>query len=167
LTEARQLPVGTQVDARAGSLKITTAQTAGKHPRTQSGEFRSGLFEVLQSHQRRLRGLTVLQLLDTGVFPGAPSYKQCTTTGKATDPGAHAARRNRRVLQWLRAKAHGNYQTRGGYSAATVRGTEWDTADRCDGTLTVVHRGTVVVTDYRLHKNIAVPAGKQYLAKAG
>jgi hypothetical protein len=166
LTEARQLPVGSEVDARAGSLRITTAQTAGKRPKTQSGEFQSGLFQVLQSRQRRVRGLTVLQLLDSGVFPGAPSYKQCTATGKATDPGAHAARLNRKALQRLRAKAHGNFQTRGRYSAATVRGTEWDTTDRCDGTLTVVHRGTVIVTDYRLRKNITVPAGASYLAKA-
>jgi hypothetical protein len=47
-----------------------------------------------------------------------------------------------------------------------VRGTEWDTIDRCDGTLTVVHRGTVLVTDFRRKITIPVRAGKSYLAAA-
>jgi hypothetical protein len=46
-----------------------------------------------------------------------------------------------------------------------VRGTEWDTVDRCDGTLTRVKRGAVVVTDFRRRVNITVRAGASYLAK--
>jgi hypothetical protein len=41
----------------------------------------------------------------------------------------------------------------------------WDTIDRCDGTLTIVKRGTVDVTDFRLRKTISVHAGHRYLAK--
>lgn len=37
--------------------------------------------------------------------------------------------------------------------------------DRCDGTLTIVHRGTVVVRDFHRHRNITVTAGHSYLAK--
>jgi hypothetical protein len=38
-------------------------------------------------------------------------------------------------------------------------------ADRCDGTLTTVHRGIVAVQDLRLHKRVTVRAGHSYLAR--
>ena len=38
--------------------------------------------------------------------------------------------------------------------------------DRCDGTLTVVHRGVVSVHDLRRRKTVTVRAGHRYLAKA-
>jgi hypothetical protein len=47
-----------------------------------------------------------------------------------------------------------------------VRGTKWGVTDRCDGTLTKVQRGTVVVRDFRRKKNIVLKAGKSYLARA-
>jgi hypothetical protein len=47
-----------------------------------------------------------------------------------------------------------------------VRGTRWLTLDRCDGTLTRVTNGAVVVRDYRRHRNVVVRAGHSYLAKA-
>ena len=50
-------------------------------------------------------------------------------------------------------------------AAATVRGTHWLTADRCDGTLTKVVRGVVQVADLPKHKTVSVPAGHSYLAK--
>jgi hypothetical protein len=66
----------------------------------------------------------------------------------------------------LRGNGRGRFRTRGRYSAATVRGTIWDTIDRCDGTLTKVTRGVVVVRDLRKRRNITVRAGKSYLARA-
>ena len=47
-----------------------------------------------------------------------------------------------------------------------MRGTEWLTEDSCRGTLVKVSRGLVGVHDNRRNKTIAVPAGKQYLARA-
>jgi hypothetical protein len=47
-----------------------------------------------------------------------------------------------------------------------VRGTKWDVIDRCDGTLTKVSRGRVVVRDFRRKRNVTVRAGKRYLARA-
>ena len=58
------------------------------------------------------------------------------------------------------------FRTRGRHSAATVRGTFWETSDRCDGTLTRVRRGRVVVRDFRLRRNVLVRAGRSYLARA-
>jgi hypothetical protein len=129
LTEARQLPVGTEVDARSGSLTITTATTR-KHT-TQSGTFGSGLFSVLQG--RHQLGLTTLKLLESA-FPGAPSYSACPRAGKASLRRAGGGASSHKLLQLLHASVHGRFQTRGQYSAATVRGTVWDTEDRCDGT---------------------------------
>ncbi len=38
--------------------------------------------------------------------------------------------------------------------------------DRCDGTLTVVRKGVMLVRDFRLQQNVMVRAGHTYLAKA-
>ena len=60
--------------------------------------------------------------------------------GASRAAGARAAANGRSAAQSirrrLRASARGRFRTRGRHSAATVRGTVWLTADRCDGTLT-------------------------------
>jgi hypothetical protein len=45
-------------------------------------------------------------------------------------------------LLWGSGK--GQFRTKGRYAAATVRGTIWLTADRCDGTFVRVRRGVIV-----------------------
>jgi hypothetical protein len=47
-----------------------------------------------------------------------------------------------------------------------VRGTLWLTEDRCNGTLTRVRRGRVVVRDFRLRRNRTLRAGQSYFARA-
>jgi hypothetical protein len=80
--------------------------------------------------------------------------------------GARAAALSQRVLGLLRGVAKGRFRTTGRFAAATVRGTDWGVRDRCDGTLTVVREGVVVVHDFRLNKDVVVRAGHTYLAKA-
>jgi sugar lactone lactonase YvrE len=160
LASATQIPVGSQIDARAGTLQVTTATP--KQNSTFAGDFGGAIFSIAQSKAQSQHGLTTLTLLE-GAVKGGPSFTRCTAKKKK---GARLAAASRRVLELLHASAHGNFRTRGRYSAATVRGTKWDTTDRCDGTLTVVHRGTVVVNDFRRHKNVIVHAGHRYLAKA-
>jgi hypothetical protein len=169
LTQARSLPVGTEVDARGGSLRLTDATTVSKkhkRPSTQTGDFSGGLFKITQSGKRSQKGLTTMSLLDSGIFPGAPSYSQeCGTVS------AHVLAHKRRplskkVLQTLTSNEHGNFSTSGKYSAATVRGTDFSVSDRCDGTLTEVKHGVVTVTDFRRHKTITLRAHQSYLAKA-
>ena len=150
LTEARQVPIGSVLDTRRGTVRVVTARDrAGT---TQAGRFTAGVFQVLQSRARRTKGLTNLRLKGS-------SFKRCSAVR-----GAHtsAARKIRR----LRANARGRFRTRGRHSATTVRGTVWTTIDRCDGTLTTVARGKVAVRDFRRKKTIIVRAGKRYLAKA-
>jgi hypothetical protein len=162
LTEARQLPSGSQIDARAGSLQMVTA-AATRTGKLQTGVFGGALFSASQARAGLDKGLTTLHLLE-GVFAGAPSYSSCPRA--ASEPGAAAAKVSSRVLQTLHASDRGRFRTRGHFSYGTPRGTTWDTIDRCDGTLTVVHRGTVAVFDFGRRKTIIVHAGQSYLASA-
>ena len=73
----------------------------------------------------------------------------------------------RTVLRRLFGRAHGRFRTRGRNSTATVRGTEWSVVDRCDGTLTTVKRGTVVVRDRVKHRTVTLRSGQRYLARRG
>jgi hypothetical protein len=172
ITQALQFPVGTVIDALHGSVTITTA--AGGHAasdaaakgkkhkstvKTQSGTFGGAVFKVIQAHN----GLATLALVENA-FPGAPTFATCKKH-KAGD--ATAAALSIRTLQLLHASAHGRYSTRGRYGAATVRGTKWTTADRCDGTLLHDITDSVAVTDFVHHKTIILHAGQSYLAKKG
>jgi ferric-dicitrate binding protein FerR (iron transport regulator) len=71
------------------------------------------------------------------------------------------------VLRRLFGRAHGRFRTRGRNSTATVRGTQWSVADRCDGTLTTVKQGTVRVRDLRLKRTLTLRSGQSYLARRG
>ena len=156
LTEGQQLPSGAIVDARQGTLRLTAATPAGHKPET--GIFGGAIFKLTQSHA----GLTTLTLAE-GAVPGAPSYALCRPHHT---PDARAAALSSRTLQLLHASAHGKFRTGGRYSAATVRGTKWTIADRCDGTLTHDLTDSVTVTDFVRHRTIALHAGESYLARA-
>jgi virginiamycin B lyase len=149
LRGVREVPIGSLVDVTRGRVRIYTA--TGKPGAAQVGEFSAGMFNVLQSP--REGHLTELRLA------GGANTRVCRAAGKAT------AARSRRVLRRLSSKAQGRFRTRGRFSAATVRGTAWTMIDRCDGTLTRVTRGTVVVRDFLRKKNITVRAGRSYLAR--
>jgi hypothetical protein len=158
LKDARQIPIGSFVNARSGHVRLTSARDTKGH--TIVGNFDGGVFQVLQSRKTSQKGLTELRLKGS-------SFSACTK-GKARKSAlANAARkRSKRKIRKLRGNAKGRFRTRGRYSSATVRGTKWTVTDRCDGTLTSVQRGRVAVTDFHRHKNISVKAGKHYLAKA-
>jgi hypothetical protein len=149
LAGIRDIPVGTTLDSRRGVVRIFTAANATS---TKLGiaDFNGGYFNSLQN--RRLRGLTDINL--TG-----GSFRRCSAKGAS-------AARSRRVVRRVRGSGRGRFRTRGRYSAATVRGTIWETIDRCDGTLTKVTQGSVTVRDLRKRRNVIVRAGKSYLARA-
>jgi hypothetical protein len=154
LTQAQQIPSGAILDTRAGSLQLTAAGTKGRKPET--GVFGGAVFKLTQARN----GLTNLGLAE-GAFQGAPTYATCKAH-KAGEASAAATK----TLQLLHASAKGKFRTTGRYSAATVRGTKWTIADRCDGTLTrdIVH--SVAVTDFVRHRTIVLHAGQSYLASA-
>ena len=161
LTAATQIPIGSEINSLHGSLRLVTA--AAKKGQTQSGTFRGAIFKLTQASGGASKGLATLSLVESA-FKGAPTYGACTNKHTAADVSATAA--GSRTLQLLRASAHGKFRTRGRYSAATVLGTIWTVADRCDGTLTHDITDRVSVTDFVRHKTIVLHAGQSYLAKA-
>jgi sugar lactone lactonase YvrE len=153
LSEGRQIPTGSFLDTKRGTVELTSATGAGG--KTQSGQFTSGIFQVLQSRKKREKGLTELRLKGS-------SFRSCT---KRRGKRASSAALSKRTIRRLKSNAKGRFTTRARRSAATVRGTIWITADRCDGTLTTVKRGRVAVRDFRRKKTVIVRAGKSYLAR--
>ncbi len=179
LTELSQIPENTVIDALHGTLSLTSAAGAGgpapahdaaakgkKHKskvKTQNGTFGGAVFKISQATKGAGTGLVTLTLVEGAAFKGAPTYATCKKH-KAADVNATIA--SSKTLQLLRASAHGKFRTRGRYSAATVRGTRWTIADRCDGTLTHDITDSVSVTDFLRHKTIILHAGQSYLARA-
>ena len=159
LTGARQIRSGTEVDALHGTLSLTTA--TGVKKKTQTGKFGGAVFKVTQTKAGASKGLTTLTLVNNA-FKGAPSYSKCKSH---TALDASAAAGSSRTLQLLHASAHGKFRTRGRYSAATVLGTIWSIADRCDGTLTHDVTDSVRVNDFVHHSTIVLHPGQSYLAR--
>ncbi|HEX4672648.1 MAG TPA: hypothetical protein VH279_10285 [Solirubrobacteraceae bacterium] len=153
LRSAETVPIGTVIDTRAGTVRLTSA--TAPPTKLQTGNFFLGRFQVQQ--EQSLRGLTDLVIQDQ------LKRSVCSAQGQQ----ATAAKLSARILGLLRGKAKGHFRTRGHFAAATVRGTEWGVRDRCDGTLTVVTRGVVAVRDFTRHKTVIVRTGQTYLAKAG
>ena len=149
LTAPQRVPVGSLVDATRGKVRVVSATgTAGKR---QSGSFSGAQFRIDQSREPRAKGVTRLTL--TGA-----SFRTCA--GK----GSRASRR--RTIRRLVASAKGRFKVTARNSSATVRATVWRTEDRCDGTLTTVRRGRLLLRDKRRGRNIKVKAGQAYLARA-
>jgi len=177
LTELTQIPTNTEINAIHGTLSLITAAPGGSHPTadvaakgkgkgkkgktvTQKGNFGGAIFKISQATGGAGKGLVTLSIVE-GAFKGAPSYSLCTKH-KAGD--ATAAKASSRTLQLLHASAKGKFSTKGKYSAATVLGTKWTVADRCDGTLTHDITDSVKVTDFVHHKTVTLHAGQSYLA---
>jgi hypothetical protein len=158
LTGGATIPIGSTVDTRRGRVELTSAAT-GTGTTTQTADFYQGTFKV---GQRRGRGALTTDI----TLRDATPRSQCATAGSASaaaitkkKQGAHG------VLGKLWGSGKGKFRTKGAYSSATVRGTIWLTEDRCDGTLTIVKRGTVSVRDLKRHKTVTVKASHRYLAR--
>ncbi|MEA2411470.1 MAG: hypothetical protein QOC77_2031 [Thermoleophilaceae bacterium] len=113
------IPVGSTVDTTSGHVKLTSAK---KYGGTQSGEFSQGAFVVTQGKSDDLTDLTL----------AGGNFAVCQAAHAAGVPLTAAANRRRRLF----GNAHGHFRTRGRSSSATVRGTQWLTEDRCNGTVT-------------------------------
>ncbi|HEY7953054.1 MAG TPA: choice-of-anchor Q domain-containing protein [Solirubrobacteraceae bacterium] len=158
LTEARQIPFGSILEASKGVAKITTATTASPKGKVQFGNFGAGIFKLLQA--RKQHGLTELSVINNH-----SARQVCASTGKGKK-AALASHASSKVLGRLSANSHGHFTGRGQYSAATVRGTTWSVQNRCDGTLTHVVRGTLSVRDFHKRKTVTLFTGQSYLARA-
>ena len=97
--------------------------------------------------------------MDGEFFDGAFTISQATKDPLVDlklldeDPPARSARKaritaTRKLKVW--GKARGRFRTVGRNGAATVRGTEWLTEERDDGTLFAVREGVVEVLEFTL-----------------
>lgn len=156
-----RIPVGAFVDANQGVVAIVNRLPDGS---SQTAAFAGAKFQL-----RKTADGTI-----TAVLRGSSFREICGKVTAAADDGAPGRRvptasaaraRSRKVVRSLWASDKGGkYQTYGRNSVATVRGTVWQTVDRCDGTLIRVAEGEVVVHDRRTHKDVVVTAGHSYLA---
>lgn len=142
------LPVGSVIDSRRGRVRLESSR-GGK--RRQRGVFRGGTFRVKQT--RKLGGLTDV-VLRGGLFG-------CSARASG-DAQAAVLSRTRRL--W--GSGRGRFRTRGRSSSGSVRGTKWLTVDSCEGTLTVVVEGVVMVRDFTTGETVEVEAGHRYFASA-
>ena len=108
---------GTEIDTRRATVEITTSE-GGK------AKFFDGIFKVSQTG-----GVTTLTLSE------ALDCKKAKGSGSANA----AAKKPKTRKLWGDGK--GKFQTKGTYSAATVRGTKWLVKDTCTTTTTTVTQG--------------------------
>jgi hypothetical protein len=141
------VPVGATLDTKHGTVQLTAVQKPGG--KLETAKFYDGIFKLTQT--KATTDLTLNEALAA-----------CPKTKKKTHATAAAKKPKSRKL-W--GNGHGSFRTRGRYSAATVRGTQWLVEDTCAGTLTRVAHGVVSVRDNVRRKTVTVRAGKKYLAR--
>jgi len=152
-----QIKAGCRVDATGGVVALTAAADAkGK---TQSADFFDGAFKFKQVEETELAKKKKVKALITELALDVAKPTSCKKTSKSSIAGA---RRGGHL--WGRGK--GRYRTRGRRGAGTVRGTEWLTEERCEGTYFQVKTGVVEVKDFTLKKTVLLKKGKHYLAPA-
>lgn len=148
LAEAAKLPLGSEIDARGGTVRLTSAASAAT---SQTGLFSGGRFRVRQGNGARPYTQLVLS---GGDFSHCP---------RAT--GARASRKGPSRRLWGRDNG-GRFSTIGRSASATVRGTRWLTEDTCAGTRVTVAEGAVSVRPRRGGHAVTVRAGHSRLVRA-
>ena len=149
LTDATTIPVGSQLDTKRGTLKLTVALRASgakASANLSGGRFLFG--------QKAGKGK-----LRTDLSLKGGSFKGCPPPGK----GGSA---RRRTIRYLKTQANGKFNVIGRHSSGVERGTTWTTKDTCTTTTTSVKAGSVAVRDFGRRKTVIVRAGKTYVARA-
>jgi hypothetical protein len=144
-----RIPYNSTVDVTNGTLLLRadtgtlTVRGAGGLP---------AVFKLLRGTDNR-RPIVELRLT-AGDFSVCPKRKRSS-----------ASRLVATTVRQLWGNGKGSFRTRGRYATATVRGTNWLTADRCDGTQVRVVQGVIQVSDFPRRTQVTVRAGRSYLAK--
>ncbi len=145
LSVAKQIPLGSIVDATHGTVELVFAKPGGG---TIEGQFFSGEFTFTQAKN----GAVTVTLV-------GGSFSKCPKARKTKTHALIAVIARGRPVRQLWSNVHGNFTTRGRSASGSVRGTEWLTQDYCDGTNVHVTRGIVLVTDLVNHRSKLVHAG--------
>ena len=150
--KAGPIPYGSTVDVTRGKVKLkadvgTLAASGG-----------GGITALFILRRLRVGGKAVLELKLTG-----GDFSVCKT--RRASSSAAVQQKPAKTVRRLWAKGKGSFRTRGRYASAMIRGTDWQTADRCDGTFVKTRQGVVAAFDFVLKKTVLVRAGASYLAR--
>lgn len=145
------IPYGSKVDVTKGMVALK----ADVGTLTASGG--AGITARFILLRFKVAGKPIIELRLSGGKSGVCA-KALRTSSAVTKKPPTTVRR-------LFTKGKGAFRTRGKYASSTIRGTDWLTADRCDGTFEKTRQGTVAVFDFVLKKTVLVRAGGSYLAK--
>ena len=152
LLDGEQIPVGSIVDTTKGVVALTSAQNLKGGVAT--ANFYKGVFQIAQ--KKAAKPVTDLVLYGGNFGPCGKIAKKAATTAQ------------KKLVRQLWGKGHGLFRTKGKYAAASIRGTTYQVADYCDGTLVKVTDGAVSVQDFvhnttkslKAPKTLFVPAKK-------
>jgi hypothetical protein len=168
VTTLRRIPIGAILDARRGTVAVTTAANSTSTA-SQTADFSEGEFEIRQPANQyivpvgTIASVTAAKLgpyTDIALYGG--DFAVCN---KHTGRDARTATASSKtVLRKLLASGHGLFRTVGTDASAAVRGTTWLTEDLCGGTLIEVPHGIVQVDDFIHHREVLVKTGHSYLA---
>jgi Putative Ig domain len=152
LDKPKQVSLDCQIDAEDGTVSITASKGGGGA--TQTALFWGGLFDIDQEAGDNREAVMTLA-----------GQRRCEKRGDGMGNKRQLGRKGSSGRK-LWGSGQGNYKTVGSHGSATVRGTIWLVADRCDGsTLFKVKRGTVVVRDFIKESSVVLEAGQSYIAK--
>ena len=158
LTTSEHIPEGSIIDARAGTIELTSARNGSAAQQTAA--FSGAKFQIRQEKKKPVTDI----VLRGGDFRGCPRPSHDQRAQQVRN-GVIAARKRRGGRRGLWGNGRGRFRTRGRWGSATVRGTVWQVEDTCGGTRTTVARGKVDVRDFGLNRRVTVRAGQAYLSK--
>jgi hypothetical protein len=152
LRDAREVPIGSVIDTREGSIELESAAGAGS---TYRGIVSRGRARLVQTGGRT--PATTLRL---------PSLKKsCAKTVRG-----QRARLRTRTLAGHHAQAarhkRGNLRHRGDYGRGAASQTDWTTINTCRSTVFRVREGVVEVTDFTRDRTVRVRGPGHYVARA-
>jgi Thrombospondin type 3 repeat len=158
LKGSASLPVGSTVDARQGSLSVTSAANgyapASTKARRQTASIQAGIFAIRQARLRKHAKRKTAIPTDIALVSAAGAQAPC----------AHKASKG--VVRSLSMTAKGVFRAIAGADTATARNATFTTTDRCDGTRTNVGRGKVTLAIKGRKRPVTVRAGQAYFVKA-
>ena len=160
LTGEEKIPVGSVVDTRGGTVKVTAAVgNLGDTTEDNSVSLWDGLIRIDQSGDTNaVATARLVEKLRCGKKKGGEARAGKSSGAVATKSG----KRRRRV--W--GSGHGNYTTSGKGGTGSVRGTTWLTKDTCRGTFFKVTDGIgITVFDFDLGQSFDLGPGQSYFAR--
>jgi hypothetical protein len=159
------LPVGTVVDARKGTLALTSTvdgRRIGAGGRTRTATLSAGMFAI---RQRKLRVGSHTKVPTDLVLTTPPNAaRQCVRSGATLGPVK--GRPHNPVRSLTASVSKGRFRIVGGAAISAGQGATWATTDRCDGTRTEVGKGRVHVTDLETDRVFTVNSGRSLLIRA-